>query len=79
MQEISLYEYEKESAEGIKGFTSIEIFSKGGTDEVWGHEDDNCNPFSFSSLDASVDYTSVIQSSENLKDLLKLTLNMTYL
>ena len=74
MKEISLYEYEKESTEGIKGFTSIEIFSKGGTDEVWGHEDENCNPFSFSSLDASVDYTSVIQSSEKLKDTIKVDL-----
>jgi len=71
MKEISLYEYEKESTEGIKGFTSIEIFSKGGTNEVWGHEDENCNPLSFSSLDASIDYTSVIQSSEKLKDTIK--------
>ena len=56
MKEISLYEYEKESTEGIKGFTSIEIFSKGGTDEVWGHKDELCNPFSFSALDASMNY-----------------------
>jgi len=56
MKEISLYEYEKESTEGIKGFTSIEIFSKGGTDEVWGHKNELCNPFSFSSLDASMNY-----------------------
>jgi len=71
MKEISLYEYEKESTEGIKGFTSIEIFSKGGTDEVWGNKDEECNPFSFSSLDASVDYSSISKSSEKLEDTIK--------
>ena len=38
MKEISIYNYEKEKTEGINGFTSVEIFSKGGTDEVWGHK-----------------------------------------
>ena len=51
MKEVTLYEYDIESKEGINGFTSIEIFSKGGSDEVWGNEDENCNPFSFSSLE----------------------------
>jgi hypothetical protein len=71
MNEISLYEYEKESTEGIKGFTSIEIFSKGGTDEVWGNKDEECNPFSFSSLDASIDYSAISQSSEKLEETIK--------
>ena len=57
MKEISIYNYEKEKTEGINGFTSVEIFSKGGTDEVWGHKDENCNPFSFSAFDASIDYS----------------------
>ena len=68
MKEVSLYEYEIEPTEGINGFTSIEIFSKGGTDEVWGNKDEECNPFSFSSLDASIDYTFVSRSSEKLED-----------
>ena len=56
MKEVTLYNQEIEQTEGINGFTSIEIFSDGGTDEVWGNEDENCNPFSFSSLDASINY-----------------------
>ena len=71
MKEVSLYEHEIEQTEGINGFTSIEIFSKGGTDEVWGNKDEECNPFSFSSLDASIDYTFVSQSSEKLEDTIK--------
>ena len=71
MKEVSLYEYEIEQTEGINGFTSIEIFSKGGTDEVWGNKDEECNPFSFSSLDASVDYSFVSRSSENIEDTIK--------
>jgi len=68
MKEVSLYEHEIELTEGINGFTSIEIFSKGGADEVWGNKDEECNPFSFSSLDASIDYTFVSRSSEKLED-----------
>ena len=71
MKEVSLYEHEIEQTEGINGFTSIEIFSKGGTDEVWGNKDEECNPFSFSSLDASVDYSFVNRSSENIEDTIK--------
>ena len=71
MKEVSLYEHEIEQTEGINGFTSIEIFSKGGTDEVWGNKDEECNPFSFSSLDASVDYSLVSRSSENTEDTIK--------
>jgi len=71
MKEVSLYEYEIEQTEGINGFTSIEIFSKGGTDEVWGNKDEECNPFSFSSLDASIDYSSISISSEKLADTVK--------
>ena len=40
MKEVSLYDYEIEQTDGINGFTSIEIFSNGGTDEVWGNKDD---------------------------------------
>ena len=47
MKELTLYSQEIEQTEGINGFTSIVIFSDGGTDEVWGNEDENCNPFSF--------------------------------
>ena len=71
MNEVSLYEYEIEQTEGINGFTSIEIFSKGGTDEVWGNKDEECNPFRFSSLDASIDYSSISQSSKKLEDSIK--------
>ena len=71
MKEVSLYEHEIEQTEGINGFTSIEIFSKGGTDEVWGNKDEECNPFSFSSLDASIDYSSISISSEKLADTVK--------
>jgi hypothetical protein len=71
MKEVSLYEHEIEQTEGINGFTSIEIFSKGGTDEVWGNKDEECNPFSFSSLDASIDYSAISQSSKKLEDTIK--------
>jgi hypothetical protein len=56
---ISLYDIEVENTEGISGFTSTEIFSSGGGDEVWGMDDRGCNPFSFSSFDASIDYSKV--------------------
>ena len=57
MDKLTLYDIEIENTEGINGFTSTEIFSKGGGDEVWGMDDENCNPFSFSSFDASIDYS----------------------
>jgi hypothetical protein len=72
MKDIALYNLEVEQTEGINGFTSIEIFSKGGTDEVWGHEDENCNPFSFSSLDASVDYSAISKDLEKIIDTVKI-------
>ena len=72
MKEISIYEYEKEETDGIQGFTSIEIFSKGGTDEVWGHEDENCNPFSFSSLDASINHSAIPKDLKKIIDTVKI-------
>jgi len=57
MDKLALYDIEIENTEGINGFTSTEIFSTGGGDEVWGMDDENCNPFSFSSFDASIDYS----------------------
>ena len=54
---LTLYDAEIKASEGINGFTSTEIFSKGGGDEVWGMDDENCNPFSFSAYDASIDYS----------------------
>ena len=57
MDTLALYDIEIENTEGINGFTSTEIFSKGGGDEVWGMDDKKCNPFSFSSFDASIDYS----------------------
>jgi len=55
---LTLYDVKVENTEGIDGFTSTEIFTTGGGDEVWGMsgKDAFCNPFSFSSYDASVDY-----------------------
>ena len=72
MKEISIYNYEKEKTEGINGFTSVEIFSKGGTDEVWGHKDENCNPFSFSAFDASIDYSIINIDTEKLAKNIKI-------
>ncbi|MAO33159.1 MAG: hypothetical protein CMD03_00170 [Flavobacteriales bacterium] len=57
MQEVNLYQTEIISTEGLNGFTSIDIFSSGGSDEIWGNSDNECNPFTFSALDASIDYT----------------------
>ena len=74
MKEVTLYNLEKEQTEGINGFTSIEIFSDGGSDEVWGDEDENCNPFSFSSLDASVDYFAIPKNLEKIVDTVKIDL-----
>ena len=58
MKEITLYENPPAICDvnSLNGFTSTEIFSKGGTDEVWGNKEERCNPFSFSSLDASMNY-----------------------
>ena len=55
--EDDLYQTEIKSQEGINGFTSINIFSSGGSDEVWGNSNELCNPLSFSSMDASIDYS----------------------
>ena len=74
MKEVTLYNQEIEQIEGINGFTSIEIFSDGGTDEVWGNEDENCNPFSFSSLDASIDYSGIPKDLEKIIDTVKIDL-----
>ena len=56
---LTLYDVEIENTEGINGFTSTEIFTTGGSDEVWGMKgkDEFCNPFSFSAYDASIDYS----------------------
>ena len=56
---LTLYDVEVENTEGINGFTSTEIFTTGGSDEVWGMKgkDEFCNPFSFSAYDASIDYS----------------------
>ena len=64
---ITLYDIEIENSEGINGFTSTEIFSSGGGDEVWGMNDEDCNPFSFSSYDASIDYSTIKKRTDNKK------------
>ena len=58
---LTLYDIEVKNTEGIDGFTSTEIFTTGGGDEVWGMsgKDEPCNPFSFSAYDASVDYSKI--------------------
>ena len=58
LDQLALYDIEIKNTEGIDGFTSTEIFTTGGSDEVWGMKgkDEFCNPFSFSSFDASIDY-----------------------
>jgi hypothetical protein len=58
---LTLYDVEVKNTEGIDGFTSTEIFTTGGSDEVWGMKgkEELCNPFSFSAYDASVDYSLV--------------------
>ena len=76
MKEVTLYDYDIAPKEGINGFTSIEIFSKGGSDEVWGNEDENCNPFTFSSLDASVDYPAISENLEKIIDTIKIDLKL---
>ena len=76
MKEVTLYDYDIAPREGINGFTSIEIFSKGGSDEVWGNEDENCNPLSFSSLDASIDYPAVSENLEKIVDTIKIDLKL---
>ena len=64
---ITLYDIEIVNSEGINGFTSTEIFSSGGGDEVWGMNDEGCNPFSFSSYDASIDYSTIKKRTDNKK------------
>ncbi|MDG1718974.1 MAG: hypothetical protein P8H17_04020 [Flavobacteriales bacterium] len=77
MNEISLYEYEKVKTEGVNGFTSLDIFSEGGTDEVWGHKDKLCNPFSFSVLDSSINYNkNKLENSQSKTDNDDLSLNI---
>ena len=63
---LTLYDVEVENTEGIDGFTSTEIFTTGGSDEVWGMKgkDEFCNPFSFSAYDASVDYSLIKNSKQ---------------
>ena len=63
MNEVVIYDSKVENNEGINGFTSIDIFSHGGSDEVWGNSDEECNPLSFSSRDASIDYSLFDKSS----------------
>ena len=77
MKEITLYKNLPPNSNvnnSLGQFTSTEIFTKGGTDEVWGNSDERCNPFSFSPLDASMDYREKntkehIQNSENNEDI----------
>ena len=67
---LTLYDIEVENTEGINGFTSTEIFTTGGSDEVWGMtggDDWFCNPFSFSAYDASIDYASINKAKSNEK------------
>ena len=63
---LTLYDVEVENTEGVDGFTSTEIFTTGGGDEVWGMKgkDAFCNPFSFSAYDASIDYSSIKKASK---------------
>ena len=63
---LTLYDVEVENTEGIDGFTSTEIFTTGGGDEVWGMKgkDAFCNPFSFSAYDASIDYSIIKKASK---------------
>ena len=71
MNEVSVYKHEIEKTKGINGFTAIDIFSKGGSDEVWGNKDKECNPFSFSSFDASVDFAYTTESTKKNEDEIK--------
>ena len=65
---MSVYNFEVENNEGINGFTSINIFNKGGSDEIWGNSNLECNPLSFSSKDASIDYTLFDNSLDDSPD-----------
>ena len=62
---LTLYDVEIKNTEGINGFTSTEIFTTGGSDEVWGMsgKDEFCNPFRFSSFDASVNYSKINEAA----------------
>ena len=75
MNEMSLYE-ESLINNKLNDFYSQEVFETGGTDEVWGHEKEICNPFSYSSLDASLDYSfnSENNFSETVQDSIKFNL-----
>ncbi len=68
MNQVVIYDSHVENHEGINGFTSIDIFSQGGSDEVWGNSDQECNPLSFSSRDASIDYSLFNKSSFTKSD-----------
>ena len=63
---LTLYDVEVENTEGIDGFTSTEIFTTGGSDEVWGMSGKEafCNPFSFSAYDASIDYSKITAQNQ---------------
>ena len=70
LDQLTLYDIEVENTEGIDGFTSTEIFTTGGSDEVWGmtgSDDWFCNPFSFSAYDASIDYAVSIKKNQMRK------------
>ena len=62
---LTLYDVEIKNTEGINGFTSTEIFTTGGSDEVWGMsgKDEFCNPFRFSSFDASINYSKINEAA----------------
>ena len=68
MKEVSLYEHKIEQTEGINGFTSIEIFSKGGTDEVWGNKDEECNEYSEYSETSDGIYDDIELQDDNYSD-----------
>ena len=61
-------EKEIKNNEGIKGFTALEIFSYGGTDEIWGIEKDNCKSFSYSTLDKSMNMEMIRQEKNKINN-----------
>ena len=67
MHKMNLYDKEILSQEGIKGFTSVNIFTTGGSDEVWGNAEKECNPLTYSPLDASIDYSNANIRNNNKK------------
>jgi len=68
----TLYQKEIKNNEGIKGFTALEIFSTGGTDELWGIEKDDCKSFTYSTLDKSMNMEMIrqekIRNNDELSD-----------